>query len=31
MLFELKESYFNLAKANVKMALGAKAQSKLTF
>lgn len=29
--FELKESYFNLAKANVKMALGAKAQSKLTF
>ena len=29
--FELKESYFNLAKANVKMAVGAKAQSQLTF
>ena len=29
--FELKESYFALAKANVKMAVGAKAQIQLTF
>ena len=29
--FELKESYFDLAKANVKMAVGAKAQTQLTF
>lgn len=29
--FELKESYFDLAKANVKMAVGAKAQKQLTF
>jgi hypothetical protein len=29
--FELKESYFHLAKANVKMALAAKAQKQLTF
>ena len=29
--FELKESYFDLAKANVKMAVEAKAQKQLTF
>lgn len=29
--FELKESYFDLAKANVKMAVGAKAQKQLIF
>jgi len=29
--FELKESYFDLAKANVRMAVGAKAQTQLTF